>query len=434
MARTIAIEPLGPARRATFGVTLVFFIRDADLRARLRPDEGGFGDGEPVQGHGESFRFPVECVSDGEELDRCLALLRLREGSGPFLVISDLLTERDGDGKPRPSGLASRILARFRDGRRLCGLIGLDRDATGRVRDIDRVLPTTADRDALRQAVLAAAAGLRLKAPPPASGRGAGADGVKVEVVQSLAQLERCLALRKLVYGVMGYLPDDVVADRSGIELDGYDERSVHFAATCDGAVVGTVRLVLELPEGSPPEPDTDFAFRARLTQRDHANWCRAIAQKAGPAIRRRLANPRFMPLPILDSTEFNARWSRSLTELPPGGELSRLVVGPEYRGRHISADLVRAVIAKAFEMQRRILLLECIPAHEEMYHKYGFRRMAGDPHSRPADLLDQYAVAMWLRLDEHQSQADAAESLMGRIKMKLLPRFGAFDTPLPGR
>jgi predicted GNAT family N-acyltransferase len=433
MARTITIEPLGPARQATFRVTLVFFIQDADLQARLRPNDGGFGDGESVQGHGEIFRFPVECVSDGEELDRCLALLRLRERSGQFLVISDLLTERDSEGKPRPSRLASQIRESFRAGRHLCGLIGIDRDAKGRVHDLDQVVSALADRDVLRQAVLSAAMGLRLKAPPPASDGGVKAAGVKIEAAQSLEQLKQCLALRKHVYGLMGYLPDDVMMDPSGIELDGYDERSIHFAATRGGEVVGTVRLVLELPAGRLPEPDTDFAFRALLTQRHHADWCRQIVQDAGPAIRGRLANPPFMPLPILESSEFNKRWSQTLRETPPGGELSRLVVKPEYRGLHLSADLVRAVFAKAYEMGRQVVLLECIPSHEDMYYKYGFRRMKGDPHSRPTD-LDQYAVAMWLRFDESRNAADNAATFLNRIRMGLLPRFGALDTPLRGR
>ena len=82
--------------------------------------------------------------------------------------------------------------------------------------------------------------------------------------------------------------------------------------------------------------------------------------------------------------------------------------------------------------MQRRVLLLECIPAHEGMYSRYGFRRMDGDPHTRPTD-LDLYAVALWIRLDEQQSLVDSAEKLLAKLKMGLLPRFGPIDTPLLG-
>jgi hypothetical protein len=82
--------------------------------------------------------------------------------------------------------------------------------------------------------------------------------------------------------------------------------------------------------------------------------------------------------------------------------------------------------------MRRKVVLLECIPTHAGMYSRYGFRRMEGDPHSRPTD-LDQYAVAMWLRLDEQQSLVESAEKLLAKLKMGLLPRFGPVDTPLPG-
>jgi hypothetical protein len=58
---------------------------------------------------------------------------------------------------------------------------------------------------------------------------------------------------------------------------------------------------------------------------------------------------------------------------------------------------------------------------------------MKGDPHSRPTD-LDQYAVAMWLRFDESRNAADDAATFLNRIRMGLLPRFGALDTPLRGR
>ena len=138
------------------------------------------------------------------------------------------------------------------------------------------------------------------------------------------------------------------------------------------------------------------------------------------------------MPLPILESTEFDRRWSEVLRETSPGAELSRLVVKPEYRGLGISRDLVRAVLAKSIEMRRRVVLLECIPTHEDMYKKYGFRRMDGDPHSRPTD-LDQYAIAMWIKFDDQSALADNLEILLGKLSLGLNPRFGPIDTQLPG-
>ncbi len=345
-----------------------------------------------------------------------------------LLVISDHLTEIDGSGKARPGPIVATILDQFRFSSHTCGLIALVGRVLGRISEIDRVVSWADDRTALRQAILQAAMGLRLRAKPPVRPSDAAPPDVKIEVVQSRVQLKECFALRREVYGLMGYLPDAIMQDRSGIELDGYDERSIHFAAMRGGEVIGTVRMVLELPPTSSGGGLSCRSIRCLNTQEDHSNWCQEIAAKAGPAIRNRFHYPYFMPLPILESTELDRRWSRVLENAYPVVELSRLVVRMDYRGFHISPDLVRAVVAKAFEMQRRVILLECIPKHVDMYAKFGFQQMQGDPHSRPTD-LDQYAVAMWLRLDQREPVTETAEKLLTKIKMELHPRFGAFDT-----
>ena len=111
----------------------------------------------------------------------------------------------------------------------------------------------SADRETLRQAIVLTATGLRLKARPPARASKGLADGVKIQAVQSASELRQCLALRKDVYGLMGYLPERIMDDPSGIELDSFDERSIHFAAMRGNDVIGTVRLVLELPAITAP-------------------------------------------------------------------------------------------------------------------------------------------------------------------------------------
>lgn len=410
-------------------VSLIFFMSRAEVRDRFHPEGVGLDAEAPVPGHDETFRFSVETVADEEGLSNLLALFRLKEKPVQFLVISDRLTEVNGSGEARAGPLVSKILEQFRFSPHFCALIALERQAPGRISDIDRVVSWADDRAALRQAILQVATALRLKAKPPVRASTAAIADVKIEVVQSREQLKQCFALRKEVYGLMGYLPDAIMRDRSGIELDGYDERSIHFAAMRGSEVIGTVRLVLELPPTSSGGL-SGRSIRSLKTQADHSQWCREIAAKAGPAIRNRFYSPYFMPLPILESTEFDRRWSRVLEEAYPVAELSRMAVKSEYRGFHISPDLVRVVIAKAFEVQRRVILLECIPKHVEMYAKYGFRQMQGDPHSRPTD-LDQYAVAMWLRLDKREVIAEAVENLIAKIKMELLPRFGPFDTKI---
>jgi hypothetical protein len=450
MTMTITTESPAGVRPASFKVMLLFLIGDEALRARIRPDDGGLGEGEAVVGHGEVFRFSVECVGDEDELDRRLALCRLRETPGRFVLISDRLTVRDRRGKLGPSPLVTQVREPLRTGRHLGGLVALVEGPAGRVSDVDRVVARDAGRAALREAIVGVATGLRLKAPPPVRPEGTSPAGVTVQAVQSPEQLRGCLALRRQVYGLLGYLPDAVMADPSGLDLDGYDVGSIHFAALRAGEVVGTVRLVTELPLPSAEDPQANssssssgISFIALHTHEMHARWCKAIARKAGTGLRARATSHPFMPLPILQSTEFETRWSQALQRFSPGAELSRLVVAPHCRGLNISCLLVQAAIAKTIQMKRRILLLECIPAHEEMYHrKYGFRRLSLKdpqgraiapelyPHSRPTD-LDQYAVALGLPLDRETRTSEGAEKRLVKILMGLNPSFGPLDVPI---
>jgi hypothetical protein len=446
MTTLITTESPAGARPACFKVMLLFLIGDETLRARIRPEDGEFGEGESVVGHGEVFQFSVECVGDDDELDRRLALLRMRETPGRFVLISDRLTARDRRGKLGPSPLVARVREPLRTSRHLGGLVALVEGPATRVSDVDRVVSRAAGRAALREAIVGAATALRLKAPPSPRPEGTGPTGVTVQAVQSPEQLRRCLALRRQVYGLLGYLPDAVMADPSGLELDAYDVGSIHFAALRAGEVVGTVRLVPELPVPSDSNPknssSSDISFTAQHTHAVHARWCKAIARKTGKALRGRVASRPFMPLPILESTEFESRWLQALQRTSPGAELSRLVVAPHCRGLHISGLLIRAAIAKTIQMRRRILLLECIPTHEAMYGKYGFRRLTlrdpdgrpldprWYPHSRPTD-LDQYAVALGFPLHWEGRAAEAAQELLAKILMGLSPSFGLFDVPL---
>lgn len=102
------------------------------------------------------------------------------------------------------------------------------------------------------------------------------------------------------------------------------------------------------------------------------------------------------MSLPILQSTEFEAKIKTILDQSDIAAELSRLVVAPcRYRGVGVSRLLVRSVIATTLSLQKNLLLLECIPAHVKMYQDHGFES-ASRARTRAED-LDQEAVAMYL-------------------------------------
>jgi predicted GNAT family N-acyltransferase len=416
----------------TFRVALIFLIQDKALLARIAPDQGDFGDRSPVVDHEEIFRFTAEAVGDEEELLRRLAVFRMQDRPGQVVLISDLLAVRapaaGGRGsKTTASELALRIRDTFRSGQHLCGMISLTDPPGARVSDIDASIPRDADPAALRATIIRVATGLRLKARPPARPDAAtAAAGVKVEAVQSKEQLRACFALRKKIYGLMGYLPDRIMADRSGLEMDCYDVGSVHFAAMRGGEVVGTARLVTQLP--AEPSNSEGFSIDAIRTCMSHRTWADQIAEEAGGAVRDRVNCPCFMQLPILQSADFSDRWPEMLKLTSSAAELSRVVVAPSCRGLGVSKTLVEIVESKACQLGIPIILLECIPAHSEMYGAYGFKRLGGEPHVRSSD-LDQYAVGMWFRFDAaNRTASKSAEDRLRKILMQLLPRFGPID------
>lgn len=425
MTRLIEVEPAG-AGLQTFRVALIFLIHDPALLKSIAPDEGDFCDRSPVEDHGEIFRFPAESVGDEEDLRKRLAVFRAQERPGQFLLISDLLAVRDPKLGMVESDLTRWVRDMFRTSHHLCGLVSLTEPPGARVSDVDASIPRDADRAALCRAIVRVATGLRLKAKPPVRADAASAAAaVHVEAVQSLEQLRDCFALRKKVYGLLGYLPDKITNDKSGLEMDCYDIGAVHFAAMRGREVVGTARLVTQLP--ADLGRSDEFSIDAITTCMKHRDWAERIALKAGGAVRDRATSPCFMQLPILQSSDFSDRWPEMLQLTSSGAELSRVVVAPACRGLRVSKSLVKIVEAKACQLNIQIVLLECIPSHVDMYGSYGFRPIGGGTHVRSSD-LDQFAVGMWFRFDAANRSATAAEDLLGKIKMQLAPGFGPID------
>jgi GNAT superfamily N-acetyltransferase len=412
---------------ATFDIVLIFYVQDKALLARLHPDELGLGDGERASGHGEDFRFRVEAVTTHEDFVQLLEQIRLRSPQIPFLVISDCLTRRNQNDHLGPSELVLRIHAEFQGSPQLYGLVALAEDPAGRVHDVDRVVPCDTDRESFRTAIIGAAIRLRLKAPPPVRTATKPPVGVRVEVVQSLEQLRRCLVLRGQVYRELGYLPGDVVNDQSGLELDGYDNGSFHFAAMRADEIVGTARLTIEHSPDMPVRPSSDIGPEALHTRSIHERWCNQIARDAGPSIRRRYNLHPFFPLPILHSVEFHSRWANTLGELSHAAELSRMIVAPPYRGYGIATLLIKAVIAKAYQVKRRVLLTESNPRQLRFFANFGFRPLDQEPHSSPY-VLNKLAVVLWFRLDEPSHAAQSTEAMLREIQLGSSPFFGPLD------
>jgi predicted GNAT family N-acyltransferase len=262
--------------------------------------------------------------------------------------------------------------------------------------------------ESLRNDITKVADGLRLKAPsgPP---RVLPRDrAIELKVARTLAEMEDCLGLRFQVYDRMGYLEDRISGCPSQLEIDRYDvydnKGTIHFIAKDheSGEIAGTVRLILarglgkvrESVIGSPPSEILHMQDRLirEIARRE------ADTSEERAVLQQKINAPGFFgSLPILQSAEFHEKSRAILMRSQDICELSRLVVGPRYRGLGVSKVLVRAVLATALDLKKDRVLLECVPTHASMYEKFGFELIKGT-HSR-AQELDQEAVAMQLAL-----------------------------------
>ena len=256
------------------------------------------------------------------------------------------------------------------------------------------------ETELLRDALLGVALGLRMKSPPPPRDVGATRPGesIRIELAQTEARIEQGFKTRFAVYGkILRYLPDDVMADPRGLDIDNFDGGSIHFVAVREktGEVVGTMRLVLNCPaKGAGSMGESGFATPFYWIV--HNDWTVSIARRAGRLFYKRAtwAPPPYAPFPILLATDFPKK-KQVINDTISGCELSRLVVLPQYRGYGISKWLVRAAIAKAAQLRRKTILLECIPRHVKMYTEYGFRQIdeaAPQPPRRPRPVCDRDA------------------------------------------
>jgi predicted GNAT family N-acyltransferase len=398
-----------------FRVEVLFLVQEKGLRERVLADLATYERGAPIDGHSEQFAFTVRSVGSEGELQNELKLIQMRNAAATVVIVSDRLTNRvllgkvvsDPRGRMAPAKLVTEIRRQFLISPVLIGLVGLHEGPALHVRDIDRTVSVdNVTAQSLREAILNVSLGLRMKAPPPARDVSLtrSFETVRIEVVQTEVELQKSFGLRHNVYGrIMRYLPDEVINHPAQVDIDNFDTNSIHFAAVREKTqeVVGTTRLVLNYP-AMRTVTWSGSAIRPPFALLVHRDWTLAIAQRAGAVNQRRVnwLPPQFGVFPILLSTDFRNNQKQVIDETLHGCELSRVLVAPAYRGYGISRMLVKAAIAKAFQLDRKTALLECIPKHVEMYAKYGFRRLDGAPHSRYSD-LDQYAIGMRLPLTE---------------------------------
>ncbi|MHC4535785.1 MAG: GNAT family N-acetyltransferase [Planctomycetota bacterium] len=382
-----------------FPISLIFYVSNKSLQAVI---SGGFPlleSEEPVFGSGERFKFTLKSVSDNTDLCEELDCITKSDTMSCVIVVSDELTTSSVEAGLVPSDLTRAIRQKFQEGIHLCGLVALAPGATRRILDIDRSVDTFAfNLEELKKAITKTANGLRLKAPPAHTKTLGDSYMIEIKAVQSRERLLECLKLRFQIYGLMGYLSDELASNPAELELDSFDLNSVHFVAVDhgNGQLAGTARLVV--PQVTHHEKT--LIGNPYQTVHQHGSWCNSIARMPGAdVLRYKLQEPYLLSLPILQSSDFKDKWREMLDEANQGGEISRVVVSPKYRGLGVSTMLVRAAIATSYSIGKKFLLLECVPSHAKMYEKYGFKLIEG--HHNRVQELDQVAVGMQLKLDD---------------------------------
>ena len=371
---------------------------------------------QPVYDSKQMFRF---CWQETAPNSLQPAISEILENSQEQLIVilSDTLAERGRDDKPLPGKLTAMIRERFLEQPKLCGLVALFDGPSRRTADIERVVDSrNLTEFRVQDAVMRTADALRLKAPPGPTADLAENEAIVVRLARNEADMRACLGLRFDVYDRLFYLEERLSDCPAKLDLDLYDKRSIHFLAesSLTGDVVGTVRLVLPR-QLLPSQKDSVIGSPTYMTVERQARLCQKIAddeaQKGNGVLADKLGEASFAALPILQSNDFREKTGQMLAQAKLQAELSRLIVQPRYRGLGVSRLLIRVVVAAAQDIERDIILLECVPAHANMYAKHGFARMQGH-HGRVQD-LDQLAVAMSLEMTN--SPLDQAASLARR-------------------
>ena len=397
----------------SFKLNLIFLVSTAETRTQLTGTMETLGRREPIACTSGVLEFIPDFLPDEQDLLRRLEVLLQSSEPAALIVVSDRLAVGDGKDRYQPSGLTKSIRDSFRHTPHLCGLVALVEGVEHRTLDIDRTVAMgNLDYEELRNAITKTAMGLWMKSPPgfqPLAGIETGV--VQVRLVQSEEELRKCMALRYQIYDLMGYLAEDIANCKAGLEIDSFDINAVHFIAVIAKTVeiVGTTRLVLQ---EAPRFVRESIIGAPAQTLALHRGWCQNIANDTGnSAFLKRIQHPYFVSLPILQSADFRQRWAKELQDCARGGEISRVVVNPAYRGLGVSRLLMRAAIATAVDLQKSFLLLECVPTHAKMYAHYGFHLLEG--HHCRAQELDQVAVGM--RLDLQVEPPNEAVALARR-------------------
>jgi len=214
---------------------------------------------------------------------------------------------------------------------------------------------TETDRSQLQAASLVAVSDAR-ELPGEARQPGAAHGPVTCEIraLETVGELIESYRLRYAVYRALGYLQH---SNESDLEIDSYDARSIPFGAfdAVSGAMIGTLRLITKVRQ-----PEYDLAV------------LRVVAACDDEELAAQAFEPRPYALPSIVSADLE----RQIEAFNPEGlivhELSRTIVRPGHRGKGVSRGLVELGLAHASRLGPTVVIGGCLPAHLELYAKFG--------------------------------------------------------------
>jgi predicted GNAT family N-acyltransferase len=191
--------------------------------------------------------------------------------------------------------------------------------------------------------------------------------------------------LRHRIYTVMGYLARDVEDSRSKLEVNEADVHAIHVGAFLrDGSqetLVGAARVVTN----NEADEQLQKMFEAIVGD--------------DPIAKQNLDTPYQLGLPIFHThTAMNTIIREVCTRNQSCGELSRVIVAPEFRGNGVSRKLIAEALRKSIAKGADRLFLECLKVHETLYERHGFQRIVGV--AGPVVDVGRTMIAMELRAE----------------------------------
>jgi hypothetical protein len=198
--------------------------------------------------------------------------------------------------------------------------------------------------------------------------------GTPEELIQSYR-------LRYEVYAELGYLRH---SNTSKLEIDEYDAWSIPFGAfdAASRRMTGTLRLITK-----QPQPDS-----SRLLQR-------VLELFADDSLTMRARAPRPHILPSIVSDKIDQALAAFNSENFTVSELSRFIVGRDFRRSGVSRGLVELGLAQAAFDGPALLIASYLPEHLPINAKYGYLKLP----QTDLDLFDsvgQIAIAAVCRTD----------------------------------